>query len=176
MKRRHQIPLIPALFLGICLQGTIHGDEVPLMLRPVPTPPAQPVPNPIRDGIATITETNTVGSPQHQRFLVLHAPSDGAGPPFILLYDNRDRGHSSMDLEAFPQIARLVYPETIRQKEGDRGAQRFFLHNMPTLGNASVDFVNNPLWRGMSRLLSQNGLHAQILAIQYVDNHSYIYP
>jgi hypothetical protein len=176
MKRRHQISLIPALFLGICLQGPIHGDEVPLMLRPAPPPPAQPVPNPIRDGIATITETNTVGSPEHQSFLVLHAPSDGAGPPFILLYDNRDRGHSSMDLEAFPQIARLVYPETIRQNEGDRGAQIFFLHNMPTLGNASVAFVNNPLWRGMSRLLSQNGLHAQILANQYVNNHLYIYP
>jgi len=176
MQKKCRIPLVPALVLGICLQGRMHGDEVPLMLRPVPPPPAQPVPNPIRDGVAAITETNAVWSPQHQSFLVLHAPADGAAPPFILLYDNRDRGHSAMDLKDFPQIARLVYPETIRQNEGDRGAQRFFLHNMPTLGNASLASVNNPLWRGMSRLLSQNGLHAQILANQYVNNHLYIYP
>ncbi len=144
-------------------------------------PSTEPVPHPIRNGIAEVAAANTVLVSQHQRFLVFHTQPAEAEASVILLYDNRDRNHSRMNLDAFPQIARLVYSEAARKVGLDREAQISFLHNMPTLGNASLairesDGFKTPYWRSLSRQIYQNGHAVQILADQYVNNHLYVYP
>ncbi len=140
------------------------------------TAPMRPDPHPIRGGVAAVGESNTLWVSPLQRFLVFHTPPTDADIPVVLLYDNRDRDHSPMNISGFPQMARLVYAEEAIRSGVDYNAQVLFLHNMPTIGNASLSRVEVPLWRSLTRGMYSQAPHMKILADQYLNSHLYVYP
>lgn len=101
---------------------------------------AGPKPRPVTDGVAEVTEENTLWVPQLGRFLVGHEfpPADPQaeittqpGPVGDLLrgwrkegtaaglrgvlYDNHDEDHSNMHYQWFPELTRIEYSEAARK-------------------------------------------------------------
>lgn len=68
------------------------------------------------------------------------------------LYDNRDRGHSRLDLTRYPQLAATAYDAAARAAEADYGLQEHFLFDRPTFGNSSTAVTDGALWRSLPRL------------------------
>ena len=58
-------------------------------------------------------------------------------------YDNRDRGHSGLNMGKFPQLDRVEYPKAVLDRRGDWGLQLFFLFNHVTFGNSSTSSSAN---------------------------------
>ena len=73
------------------------------------------------------------------------------------LYDNRDRGHSALKPEAFPQLAHVAYRPEARAAELDYGLQDKLLFDRPTLGNSSTAVTGGVLWRSLPRLAMTAG-------------------
>ncbi|MEX2672255.1 MAG: hypothetical protein WD294_09115 [Phycisphaeraceae bacterium] len=92
------------------------------------------------------------------------------------LYDNRDRGHSRLSREMFPQLTHLEYSGEARNRRLEISAQRHFLFNHITLGNSSMA-VNDPVfWRSLPRLLMTQTGGMQTAYQQYTQGHLYVYP
>jgi hypothetical protein len=92
------------------------------------------------------------------------------------LYDNRDGGHSFMDFNWFPQLARVIYCEAARERHLNWGLQRPFLYNGVCIGNSSTALTGGPAWRCQGRLaLTERGVPT-VLYLQYVGHHLYVYP
>ncbi len=92
-----------------------------------------------------------------------------------VLYDNRDRGHSSFPASPFPQLSRVVYPEAAVARGLDLAWQELFLHQGIVVGNSSTANIHPVFWRSQARaaLTAPDGprrLHAQ-----YRANHLYVY-
>jgi hypothetical protein len=89
-------------------------------------------------------------------------------------YDNRDGGHSDLDVSPYPQLQRIVYsPEDI-QKRRNWGAQ-FFLRPGVVFGNSSTSAA------AMAGGSNARGYYVQpaglaFLYKQYRGNNLYIYP
>jgi hypothetical protein len=91
-------------------------------------------------------------------------------------YDNHDNDHSNLRYEQFPQLTRIEFDRTAKQRNLHRGLQTRFLYNGITFGNASMSNVDGPYWRSLPRL-AYTDVHAMaILYVQYVSNHLYVYP
>jgi len=90
-------------------------------------------------------------------------------------YDNRDRGHSRLDLRKFPQLDRVTYTDAQRKRRLDWAIQLRFLYPHVTFGNSStasgdMAFGSNP------RRVMLSPIAMAILYRQYTHNHLYIYP
>lgn len=59
-----------------------------------------------------------------KRFFALDNAAGNVGD----LYDNHDRGHSSLDLALFPQFTRIEYGDALKQRQLDNGVQRNFTY------------------------------------------------
>jgi dienelactone hydrolase len=165
------------------------------------TPARGPKPAPVKDGIALVSEANTAWAPQVLQFLVLHEfpkPEDAkeittlkGGVGDLLrtwqaektaaglagfLYDNHDRDHSNMDFGSFPQLTRIEYADPVRKRPFDHGLQHLFLHSAPTIGNSSTANVGGPYWGSQTRMALRQPRTANVLALQYSNNHIYFYP
>jgi hypothetical protein len=92
------------------------------------------------------------------------------------LYDNRDGGHSPMDLTVFPQFARLTYGGTVVAKGWAQGPQLRFLYNAVTLGNSSTAVTGTGNWRSLTRLACTSRGGPALLYAQYRGNQLYVYP
>lgn len=92
------------------------------------------------------------------------------------LYDNRDRGHSSMNLSQFPQFTKIVYNPPLRQKNVDYGVQFRLLYDRVVLGNSSTAMTQGPMWRSNPRMGYVDGRIMAMLHQQYTHNHLYVYP
>jgi hypothetical protein len=94
------------------------------------------------------------------------------------LYDNRDRGHSTLDPEAHPQLAHVIYDQTARDAGIDYGLAGPFLFDRPTLGNSSTAITEGPTWRSLPRLAYTypDGAGPMRLWQSARANHLYIYP
>ena len=90
-------------------------------------------------------------------------------------YDNRDGGHSLLDLTLFPQLDRVEYPEEMRGKRLDWGLQVHFLFPHVTLGNSSTSSGNAHLGSNARRGLA-SVRRARTLYQQYRRSHLYVYP
>jgi hypothetical protein len=90
------------------------------------------------------------------------------------VYDNRDRGHSRLDLALFPQLRAWEYSETERGRKLDWAG---FAGVRPavTLGNSSTAA---PVAAGGSipRRLYSNAKALKILDLQYRRHNLYVYP
>ena len=159
------------------------GPRLAALAAIPPAPPPALVPAPIAAGVAPVTAVNTVWNPATERLEAFFAlPGDKPGPVLparpktaaldILrehwkrgraagnlgdLYDNRDRGHSALKPQAFPQLARIVYSPEAQAAEVDYGLQDKLLFDRPTLGNSSTAVTGGVLWRSLPRLAMTQG-------------------
>lgn len=93
-----------------------------------------------------------------------------------ILYDNRDRGHSTLDPDAFPRLAHLKYSEGLVARQFDFGlAGRIFLPAV-VLGNSSAAMTGGALRRSLPRLAMTNPFWRAVTPLLYANNHIYVYP
>ncbi|MFK7941687.1 MAG: hypothetical protein AB8B85_02055, partial [Paracoccaceae bacterium] len=93
-----------------------------------------------------------------------------------ILYDNRDRGHSTLNPDAFPQLARLKYSAGLINQQFDYGlAGRIFLPAV-VLGNSSTAMRNGALRRSLPRLAMTNPFWRAVTPLLYANNQIYVYP
>lgn len=89
-------------------------------------------------------------------------------------YDNRDRGHSDLRMEPYPQLSRVEYSKAELDRRADWAAARMVRQHV-TFGNSST---SAPVTGGGSNprhyYTSPRGL--ELLAAQYRGNNLYIYP
>ncbi len=90
------------------------------------------------------------------------------------LYDNRDRGHSHLDMKLFPQLRKVNYTEDQRKKQIDWAGSRLVLNHV-TVGNSST---SSPPEQGGSnpRKFYQNTQGLITLYLQYAASNLYVYP
>ncbi|GHB94973.1 hypothetical protein [Cerasicoccus arenae] len=72
------------------------------------------------------------------------------------LYENRDGGHSRLNLKKFGQFAQLVYGEELKKLGADFGVKIKIVNERPTLVNASLAMLGKPFARSMARLIMHN--------------------
>ena len=89
-------------------------------------------------------------------------------------YDNRDRGHSGLDMSRYPQLSKVAYTEMERKAGLDWAVAGRVLGHV-TFGNSST---SGGVHQGGSnpRHLYTNPMGLAALARQYVYNNLYIYP
>lgn len=89
-------------------------------------------------------------------------------------YDNRDAGHSRLDLGPYPQLTPLTYSEAQLAEKKDYGPPEV-IHPFPVLGNASL---SGPAVGGASipRLFFGKRDGLAFLTNQYLGNQLYVFP
>ncbi|MDD5706883.1 MAG: hypothetical protein PHR35_13245 [Kiritimatiellae bacterium] len=92
------------------------------------------------------------------------------------LYDNRDEGHSMLDLKLFPEMRPVVYDDEARQARVNGGVSQFLFNGVPTIGNSSTAQTSGPYWRSNPRRAYVDGRAVALMAIQYLRNQMYVYP
>ncbi len=120
-------------------------------------------------------EVRTDGSPVAQTLNTWFAEGRAAGN-IGDLYDNRDRGHSTLSQKDFPQLSFLSHDPAIQQRNMDYGLNTSILFNAPTIGNSSTAVTGGSVWRSLPRLAYTTEGIPRLLNIQYLANHLYIYP
>ena len=92
------------------------------------------------------------------------------------LYENRDRGHSDMLPDRFPQLTRVVYDEKLRAVRADYGAAMGLIFDAPLIGNSSTAVTVGSFWRSLPRLiLTQPGGPARLFQ-NYEAGQIHVYP
>ena len=92
------------------------------------------------------------------------------------LYENRDRGHSDMLPDIFPQLTRVVYDEKLRAVRADYGAAMGLIFDAPLIGNSSTAVTAGASWRSLPRLmLTQPGGPARLFQ-NYEAGQIHVYP
>jgi len=175
-----------------------------LAARPAPPPPPAPVPAPVANGRAPVSAANTGWDPATERLVArfaVPAATDAAVLPArpktaardILaehwkrgraagnrgdLYDNRDRGHSTLKPGAHPQLAHVAYAPAARAADLDYGLNDRLLFDAPTLGNSSTAITAGALWRSLPRaaLTAADGTGPLRLWQNASRNQLYVYP
>jgi hypothetical protein len=93
-----------------------------------------------------------------------------------VLYDNRDRGHSLMPPESFPQLTRIVYPPAMVAANLDYGLAGSLRLPAIVLGNSSTALTAEPAWRSQVRLMMTAPGGPVRAAADYAANALYLYP
>lgn len=162
--------------------------------------PAELAPMPVSNGKAEIAESNTMWLMAANRFVVLFSFPEAdketsittlAGPAGDLLrqwqkegtaaglhgflYDNRDRKHSNLNPQLFPQLNAIQYHPRAVELGYDQGPQSLFTFSAPVIGNASQAIIGNN-WRSLTRAIYESPLHAMHTADLYLNHHIYFYP
>ena len=145
--------------------------------RPAPPPAPAAVPAPVT-GAALVSGANTAWDPAAERLVAGFAFPERTDAPVVPpgkkiaardllrghwergraagnwgdLYDNRDRGHSALDLAAHPQLTPVRYAPAAVAADVDYGLNDRILFDRPVLGNSSTAVTGGPLWRSLPRL------------------------
>lgn len=93
-----------------------------------------------------------------------------------LLYDNRDRGHSTLDMADYPGLVPVLYGPALRAEKSDYGQADRFLFDRPTIGNSSTAFKQGAAPRSLPRAAMTRPGGAAQAALNYMSNHLYVYP
>lgn len=93
-----------------------------------------------------------------------------------IIYDNRDRGHSSIDAVLFPRLARLKYAKQLETDGLDYGLAGRILLPAVVLGNSSTALERGPAPRSLPRLAMTGAFWRAVSPILYANNHIYVYP
>lgn len=91
------------------------------------------------------------------------------------LYDNRDRDHSNLRADRFPQLTFVEYADDLKQRGVDYTVNPGILFNRITLGNSSTASKGS-MWRSNARRCYTESRLANAALRQYVSNHIYVYP
>lgn len=92
------------------------------------------------------------------------------------LYDNRDRKHSLLPEDAFPQLSRVAYGSEAVEAGIDLSMAWPVIFNLVTFGNASLAVTSVPEWRSLPRLLLTLSKGADLLFLLYTSNQIYVFP
>ena len=165
--------------------------------KAVPITPQKVSPALVKDGIALVDESNTqwVPGPRILKSAFRFGPNEaapaldqrGEGVSKQLndwyarglaagnigdLYDNHDRGHSSLRANLFPQLTYIKYGTGARHIGVDNGLNAKMFFNAITMGNSST--VSD------GRSQARHGLTLPgipgIMYLQYTNNSLYVYP
>ncbi|MCX7567496.1 hypothetical protein OS189_14195 [Sulfitobacter sp. F26169L] len=93
-----------------------------------------------------------------------------------IIYDNRDRGHSSLKLADYPALAHLKYGPELKSDNLDAGLAGRIVFPAVVFGNSSTAVTNGPAPRSLPRLAMTNPFWRQITPMLYANNHIYVYP
>lgn len=88
------------------------------------------------------------------------------------LYDNHDRRHSGMRAGDFPQLAHVKYSPIAANAGVDNGLNTKMFFNAITIGNSSTVSAGRSQARQALTLPDM----PNILYLQYINNHLYVYP
>ena len=163
--------------------------------------PATLLPVVVEDGVASVRVENTVTLVPSQRrkvrlvfperdVPVLAATQTGAAEGLLRrlyatgqaagnhgdLYENRDRGHSTLPEDAFPQLTRVTYGDKLRAARFDYGAALGLIFGAPLIGNSSTAVKGDAFWRSLPRLmLTQVGGPTRLYQ-NYAAGQIHVYP
>lgn len=179
------------------------ADPAAVAQTPEPESEQEPVPAAPSAGTVLLTAGALVPAPRLGRFRATLAPDPAAAdrPPIApadtspearllrgwvaagraaglagVFYDNRDRGHSRLSPERFPQLSFLTYEPGLAERGFDRALARHVLFPGPTLGNASLAVTGGALARSLPRLAMTTPDGAAHAFVGYADGHLYVYP
>lgn len=93
-----------------------------------------------------------------------------------VIYDNRDRGHSSLKPSDYPALADLKYGLELKSDKLDTGLAGRIIFPAVVFGNSSTAVTNGPAPRSLPRLAMTNPSWRQVTPMLYVNNHIYVYP
>ncbi len=93
-----------------------------------------------------------------------------------LLYDNRDRDHSTLLVAEYRGLTFVEYAPEARAANADYGLRPSQMFNLPTIGNASTAYVDPILWRSNPRMLLSSRLHTMLTLQSWQRNQMYCYP
>ncbi len=180
-------PLPAFLCFLLCLQASIgHATEAPAtapplrigleQLSPGPGPFQYLAPGPDRRGLAElpVLAPNARGDAA-DLLRSLAARGQVAGLVGVL-YENRDNGHSSLDVARFPQLTPVHYAEDAQEERLHYGLAGPILFRSPVIGNASVAVVAGVMQRSIGRLAMTSPWGPERAALAYLSNHIYLYP
>lgn len=90
-----------------------------------------------------------------------------------VLYDNRDRGHSTLPPNAYPSLGRIAYQDAKGMDYGLAGK----IH-LPAivLGNSSTALTRGARARSLTRLAMTSETYPRLIYDHYAGNHLYHYP
>lgn len=161
----------------------VLGPRLAAVAATPPAAPPAPSPAPLAGGTARVSAANTAWNPATERLEARFAPPSGDPGPVLPprpktgafellrehwkrgraagnagdLYDNRDRGHSTLKPDVFPQLAHVAYAPEARAAEVDYGLQDAVLFDRPAFGNSSTAVTGGVLWRSLPRLAMTRG-------------------
>ncbi len=93
-----------------------------------------------------------------------------------ILYDNRDRGHSSLSADLYPGLTRLKYGADLIADGLDFGLGGRIVMPAVVLGNSSTAMERGWAPRSLPRLAMTNARWGAVMPVLYANNHIYIYP
>ncbi len=194
---------LPALLADPLFAPLAGAPRLASLAAAAPAPAPAPVPAEVLAGTARVDAGNTGWNPEIERLTPRFSfPARPAAPVLPVrrraanellrehvargraagnhgdLYDNRDRGHSSLARDAHPQLAHVTYAPEARAADIDYGLNDVVLFDAPTLGNSSTAVTGGALWRSLPRaaLTRPDGSGPARLFQNYAANHVYIYP
>lgn len=93
-----------------------------------------------------------------------------------VLYDNRDRGHSTLPPELFPDLTHVTYAPALREAGLDYGLAGELLFPAVTLGNSSTAVSDPSVERSLPRLAMTVPMSPAQSFRAYASNQIYVYP
>lgn len=93
-----------------------------------------------------------------------------------LIYENRDRGHSTLPQELFPGLVHLQYDAELVRQKLDYGLAARTVIAAPLIGNSSTALTRGIGARSLMRLAMTMPLGPEAAYAQYVSDSLYLYP
>lgn len=93
-----------------------------------------------------------------------------------LVYDNRDRGHSTLPRGLFPRLAHLQYDPALKARGFDYGLAGAVVLPAVVFGNSSTAITGGGAPRSQTRMAMTRAGGPEAAARLYRQNHIYVYP
>lgn len=113
--------------------------------------------------------------PAHQLLRRLVAQGRAAGN-LGDLYENRDRNHSRLRAEYFPQLTRVEHGPAFTARGYDYGVSLDLLFDAPLIGNSSTALTSGRLWRSQARFALTTAGGPARLYQNYRAGQIHVYP
>ncbi|WP_289069448.1 hypothetical protein [uncultured Aliiroseovarius sp.] len=159
---------------GVAYLSPVHLPPPPLTDRPT-----------VRVTFPTLKNAPVLGPKMDKRghllLTQLFAQGKAAGNRGDL-YDNRDRGHSRLNMKLHPQMTELLYHPVLRDQGVDLGPAVGLLFDVPVIGNSSTALTKGPFARSLPRMILTGmaggsvGGGADALYQNYVTGQIDVYP